>query len=357
MRIRTLAVLSPRVALLTSPSRVRAPLRRRNGLLGIAILVLITACQGPAATSPRSAPTPSATTAASRTPLASSVTSPSAGIVLPGRLLFSRFNEATHTFLGSFITRPDGSGETQVPLPWTEGLASWSRSGTEITVPTQLADGRVGTAIIAPDGSVLRVLEISDPTLNLPCPVWSIDDARLACQGWDDADASRNGIYSVRASDGGDIQRMTTAPEGTTDIPFGDYAPSGQFVFKRAAGEEGPGPLLLIDASGGEPRPLTTGAFEDAGRFSPDGSLVLTSGGGRIHILDLDGKVVETIEDPDGYLFGPTWSPDGTHIAFSRTAGGYVADIYTSRPDGSERWQVTSTPDNEINVVWGVGEG
>lgn len=321
--------------------------------IGCVILALATACQGPAATTPSAA---TSTATAAPTPPAGSATSSSPRVALSGRLLFSRFNEANHTFRGSFISQPDGTGETEVPLPWTEGLASWSRSGTEITVPTQLDDGRVGTAIIAAEGTVLRVLGVPDPTLNLPCPAWSIDDARLACQGWDDTDPSRNGIYSVRASDGGDMQRLTSSPEGMTDIP-GEYSPSGQFLFKRATREEGPGPLMLIDAGGGQPRPLTTGSFEDPGRFSPDGSMVLTSAGGRIVILDLDGTVVETIAEDGAYLFGPTWSPDGTHIAFSRTTGGYFADIYTSRTDGSDRQQVTRTPDNEINVAWGVGEG
>jgi WD40-like Beta Propeller Repeat len=321
----------------------------REGLIAIAsaIVVLMTACQGPT----------SATPSASAAPSASATTSPPTGEVLSGQLLFSRFDESIHTFQGSFISRPDGSGETEVPLPFTEGLASWSRSGTEITVPTQVADGRIGTAIIAPDGTVLRVLEIPDPTLNLPCPAWSHDDVRLACEGWDDTDPSRNGIYSVRASDGGDLQRLTSPPEGMRDIP-GDYSLSDQFVFKRAAGDgEGHGPLMLIDSSGGEPRSLTKDSFEDPGRFSPDGSLVATSASGSLVILDLDGNVVETITDDDAYLFGPAWSPDGTHIAFSRTTGGYHADIWTSGPDGSDRRQVTATPDNEINVHWGFGEG
>jgi WD40-like Beta Propeller Repeat len=324
------------------------PVGRRDGLIATAsaIVVMTTACQGPAAAPP----------SASITPSASATTFPSAGAILPGRLLFSRFDESIHTFQGSFISRPDGSGEIEVPLPFTEGLASWSRSGTEITVPTQVSDGRIGTAVIAPDGTVIRVLEIPDPTLNLPCPAWSHDDARLACEGWDDTDPSRLGIYSVRGSDGGDLQRLTTPPEGMRDIP-GDYSPSDQFVFKRAAGDgEGSGPLMLIDSSGGEPRQLTTDSFEDPGRFSPDGTLVATSANGSIMILDLDGNVVETITEDGAYLFGPAWSPDGTHIAFSRTTGGYHADIWTSRPDGSDRRQVTATPDNEINVHWGVGD-
>jgi WD40-like Beta Propeller Repeat len=47
------------------------------------------------------------------------------------------------------------------------------------------------------------------------------------------------------------------------------------------------------------------------------------------------------------------WSPDGQRIAFSRTVGGFHADIFTALPDGTDRRQVTATPDNEIRVEWG----
>ena len=102
---------------------------------------------------------------------------------------------------------------------------------------TVLDDDRIGTAIIRPDGTVERIFEIPDETLNLVCTVWSPDDTRLACEAWDDSDASRGGIHTVRASDGGDLTRLTSAPDGMFDLP-GDYSPDGrQLVFKRTTGE------------------------------------------------------------------------------------------------------------------------
>ena len=81
---------------------------------------------------------------------------------------------------------------------------------------------------------------------------------------------------------------------------------------------------------------------------------MLTSAAGQIMLVDLDGSVRHTIEDPGAILFGPVWSPDGEWIAYSRGISGPFADIFVSRSDGSERWQVTDTPANEITVEWGA---
>jgi Tol biopolymer transport system component len=217
---------------------------------------------------------------------------------------------------------------------------------------TILPDERIGTAVIAPDGTVQRVLEIPDDTLNAVCTVWSPDDSRLACEAWDDGDPTRSGIYTVRSSDGGDLQRLTTPPTGMGDLP-GDYSPDGtQFVFKRTS-EEAPGSLMLVGVAGGEPSPLGTSLVEDPGRFSPDGTTVLTSSEGRIVVMDLSGGVLQDFGEPGAYLFGPDWSPDGTWIAFSRATGGPVADVFISLPDGSQRQQVTTNPANEITIDWG----
>ena len=283
----------------------------------------------------------------------STVASAPAG--LPGgRLMFSRFDESTHTFISAHLIKPDGSGEAELPLPGPEGGGRWSRDGSLIAVMMIHDDSRIGTAIIQPDGTVERILEIPDETLNLPCTIWSPDDSRLVCEAWDDNDPSRHGIYTVSASDGSGLTRLTT-PAGMRDWP-GDYSPDGtQFVFKRTStSDEAPGPLLMVDVAGGlEPRTFE-GTFEDPGRFSPDGTSLLTSAAGQIRLIDLDGNVLETIADGEAYLFGAVWSPDGEWIAYSSSSGGFIADIMISRPDGSERWQVTRTPANEIVVEWGA---
>lgn len=272
--------------------------------------------------------------------------------------MFSRFDESTHTFISTHLVNPDGTGEVELKVPGPEGGGRWSRDGKHIAVMTVLADKQVATAIIAPSGAVERVLPLPDKSINLVCAIWSPDDSRLACEGWDDAHPERGGIYTVRSADGGDLQRLTTPPAGLSDYP-GDYSPDGMhFVYKRAT-DESAAPLTIINVVDKTSRQLSADSYEDAGRYSPDGQSIATSTGdsGRngLAILNLDGKVVHRVVVERAQMFGPTWSPDGKWIAFSMGHGRPVADIYVSHPDGSQRRQVTSTPANEIVVEWGRG--
>ena len=178
------------------------------------LVIFATGCTGSG--SPTGSGQSTSTEPAETDVAASSV--PSAPSTLAGRLLYSRFTEATHTFDGMFAAAADGSSEVPVPMPWTEGGGRWSSSGEFIAVPTQVEDGRVGTAILDEAGNVVRVLDIPDETLNLPCTAWSPDDKRLACTAWDDADPTRGGIYTVRAKDGGDL-RVDDIPGGHGGLP------------------------------------------------------------------------------------------------------------------------------------------
>ena len=329
--------------------------------LAFGLVALLASCTTRAGTSipPTASPvprTPAPSSSAAAEPSVSPTDSPAAVSRPPGlsgRLLFSRFVESSHTFAGMFASDPDGTHEVEVPMPWTEGGGRWSTAGDLIAVPTQLDDGRVGTAILDANGAVVRVLKIATKGLNLPCTTWSPDDARLACEGWDDADPAARGLYTVRSSDGGDIQRITTNPAGTAD-EAGDWRADGRIVFKRYPGDEGPGPLSLVDAAGGQPTTLISDPQEDSGRFSPDGTLVATSSDGVIEVFDMTSARIATIERAGNYVFGPAWAPDGAWLVFSMTpADEYHADLYVAHPDGTQLYQATHTSDNEIRVDWG----
>ena len=54
-----------------------------------------------------------------------------------------------------------------------------------------------------------------DPTLETHCGfAWSPDGKRLPCETYGVDDPNRNGIYSIRVSDGGGLTRITSNPDG-----------------------------------------------------------------------------------------------------------------------------------------------
>ncbi|MGH9273411.1 MAG: TolB family protein, partial [Acidimicrobiales bacterium] len=301
------------------------PTRRRAALAAAAALALVITACGDDSDDPSSSDTTVTTTTVATTTTEALASLPPG---VPGQLMFSSFDERSHDFRGTYISAPDGSELHELTLPGPEGGGGWSHDGQHIAVMTIRDDDRVGTAIITPDGTVERVLDIPDPTLNLVCATWSPDDTRLACEGFNDSDLSQRGIYSVLAADGSDLQRLTTSPEGLVDFP-GGYSPDGtQFVFLRTEDEE-EGTLMVVDVAGGEPRTLIDTPVEDSGAFSPDGTQVLTAGGDAILVLDLDGTVVHEIRRPGRSMFGAAWSPDGQWIAFSSgLSGSRSADIF-----------------------------
>ncbi len=88
--------------------------------------------------------------------------------------------------------------------------------------------------------------------------------------------------------------------------------------------------------------------------WSPDGSRIAfemnCSGQSNIYIMNMDGsKQTQITSDPD-YDGQPTWSPDGSKIAFiSRRTGGYR--VYTMNVDGSGVTQISNQP-YSADPVW-----
>ena len=128
-----------------------------------------------------------------------------------GRIAFTRFDPVQDDDF-VFSANTDGSQERQLLPTGAEG-PRWSPDGSRILVfPHDGASAR----IVNPDDGSYRDLANPDPDLFfLPCSgPWSPDGQRLTCSAFGNTDQSVNGIYTMRSSDGGGLERVTADPGG-----------------------------------------------------------------------------------------------------------------------------------------------
>lgn len=313
-------------------------------------LVMILAACGSVASPSAGGSTPASARASASAPAASPSLAPPPG----GRVAYGRFGA---NGVLAFTANPDGTDEQPLLSQFAEG-PRWSPDGSKLSVTLSSPQGLVFFGLVNRDGSGFVQFNSPDPTLQLGCGAWSPDATRLACEGWDDATPARNGIYTVRTSDGGDLKRVTTGPGGAHDGP-GDYSPDGkQIVFVRITpGDEEHNTLMVVNVDGTNEHVLTALKVGLATSWAPDGTTILTESDGSLFLVPLDGgqpsKIQITGADTTGTATRPAWSPDGTWIIFSRK-GSAGEDIYVMRKDGTNLHQVTNTPgqDEEFGA-WG----
>ncbi|MSO99046.1 MAG: hypothetical protein EXR11_12650 [Rhodospirillaceae bacterium] len=116
-----------------------------------------------------------------------------------------------------------------------------------------------------------------------------------------------------------------------------------------------PGQLALIQADGTDLRMLTSGAASSGfPSFAPDSNRfvyrVMGNGEQGLRIMSLpDGKVTVLTAENDTF---PALSPRGDKITFTGFRDGNY-EIYTIRPDGTDRRQLTHThPSNDAHSSW-----
>jgi Tol biopolymer transport system component len=289
-----------------------------------------------------------------------------------GRIAYGVFD----VHMGSsrlYTANPDGSHAALLADRELE-FAHWSPDGTEIVALGSAPDGTENRSavIVNVDTGDTRDLVMSDPTLFYACPIWSPGGTRLTCEGLDETNPSRNGIYTIRSSDGGGLTQITSNPSGD-DMP-GDYSPDGKrIVFMRWDSSGAAVGLLVQPVGGGTPVRITPAGLipdPEGMTWSPDGRTIVFSARHEderfaVYTVAPNGSRLRHLPVPCGGLLTsatsvscrqPDWSPDGSLIMFSRgTVSGRFSDLYTVRPDGSHFTRITVTPstfDNEVD--WGT---
>lgn len=200
------------------------------------------------------------------------------------------------------------------------------------------------------DGSQVRQLTAS-PELD-DQPAWSPDGTRIAFRSYR---TQALGDIWVMHADGSHPVLLTPDPApGVTDENRPAWSPDGQRI-AYASNAGGDYDIWTMRADGSDKRRLTsTPDFDAEPTWSPDGQQIAfrrsTAGAGSdIMVIPASGGTPTRIATPE-LERSPSWSPDGRLIAFtSQTAIGATPQVYTMRPDGSERTLRTH------NAAWNGG--
>jgi Tol biopolymer transport system component len=167
-----------------------------------------------------------------------------------------------------------------------------------------------------------------------------------------------DGSSGARATNtGGRAVAPAVSPDGS-QLVFA-VTEGGATTETTAAGTDGadepllPG-LYVFISDGGTEHQLTVGTHDDFPSWSPDGTRIAFASDGGIAVIASDGtNRVQLTDGGTGVDLGPTWSPDGTQIAFTRTvAGSGERETWVMAADGSNpRIVHTSAPFTEPNVA------
>lgn len=206
---------------------------------------------------------------------------------------------------GIVIAAADGSCQTPVLSRFKCGGAPWSPDGTTLaTFCIQSVNNNSGIHLFNPDGTNFRVLiEIPDPT---PITV-TVQNIRWSPQGdallfakvrFDQTTGDTISKLFVIDTDGSNLKLLYTNPIPNSDIQGAEWSPSGNKVALSA-------------------NPTATEEFD-----------ILT--------INPDGTNLTNISNDPAYALLPTWSPDGTRIAFF-SGRALPNSIFTMNADGSSQ--------------------
>lgn len=344
--------------------------------LALLIPLVLGACAAQAAPSPTVAPRPDPTNAqvatlipvatATASPMPKPTAAPSASTAAPsgsdGRIIFTRYD--TKADAGSaFLIDPDGTHEIRVGTG-DVGCSAMSSDGATLLCSAwfERTGARPATANL--DGSHFRVLDAYPARkMSLGCTDWLARGARFLCASdWDrNANKADFGVYSLRASDGGDLKRITTAPTGCVDTDAVLSGDESHIVFGRICGADEHEILYAVQPDGSKlvqlsPSDLFVSDPFGGAAWSPDGSRVAfgaldpAADSTALYVVNADGTGIRQIVSTDVGAVSTAWSPDGQWIAFTSRYRSHP-QVWRVRPDGTGLQQLTDGSDGSNSVA------
>lgn len=183
-------------------------------------------------------------------------------------------------------------------------------------------------AIMDQDGANHRFLTNGQSIVLTPR--FSPDERRIAYMSYQNDKPS---LYVYDLSNG--TQRLLVTNVSLAFAPR--FSPDGRWILFTMS-VAGNADVYRIAASGGTPQRLTTApGIDTGGSYSPDGSKIVfesdRSGSQQLYVMNADGSNQQRISFGGGRYATPAWSPRGDLIAFTRMGGGFRIGVMS--PSGS----------------------
>ena len=259
-----------------------------------------------------------------------------------------------------FIMNDDGSHQTRLTAHSAVDLSpSWSPNGSVMAFQSDrdnLEDGRSDIYLMNEDGSNIRRLT-TNPAFD-EASAWSPDGTRIAFVSTrDDPNNNKRQLYVMDA----DGSRQTRLTFGSTVDGLSWSPDSSQIAFTSYTGSDTGSDIFTINARGGSVSRLTNDpSYDGSPAWSPDGGQIAftfsLAGPGKhsdVYIMNADGSDRRNLTDtPNISEGGPGWAPDGSAIAFIITPDFGSSDIYVMYPDGSGQTRLTTSPGLDAGSVW-----